>query len=148
MKKAILLTGVLAMLAAVTAAQGLVPLNPPPIPVDPTPKVVKMAGPAPSRAGDSPDAGALRGVQALSLKQGEARLRLADGERTLRPGDAIGADVVKSIEPGQMVLVRAGATPAAEATATVVVKFDELGRGRVRVYHLKDPSPVVAPEVK
>lgn len=127
---------------------GLVPLDPPPFPVDRTPKRVKVPGPPPSMQGDSAEAGALKGVQALSIKEGEARLRLVGGERTVRPGDAIGADVVKSIIPGQMVLARSPSTAGALGSATVVVKFDEQGRGRVRVFHTTDPLPVVAPEVR
>lgn len=157
MKTTILLMIALAPMAAVTTAQGtedrkeaggLVPLNPPPIPVDRAPKLVKIPGPPPSRAGDSADAGALRGAQALAMKEGEARLRLAEGERTVRPGDTIGVDVVKSINPGQVVLLRGGTATDPEGSATVVVKFDKQGRSQVRVYYLKDPTPVVAPEVK
>ncbi len=157
MTATILLTVAMALMSAEAAAQstedkkgpgGLVPLNPPPIPVDPTPKLVKIAGPPPSRAGDSADAGALRGAQALAMKEGEARVRLAEGERTVRPGDTIGVDVVKSINPGQVVLVRGRTATDPEGSATVVVKFDEQGRSQVRVYYLKDPAPVVAPGVK
>jgi len=127
---------------------GLVPLDPPPLPVDGTPKRVKLPGPPPSRGGDSAEAAALTAVLALSISEGEAHLRLASGERTVRPGDAIGADVVKSIIPGQMVLTRGATAGSAQGTATVVVKFDEHGRGRVRVFHTADPLPVVAPEVR
>ena len=161
MKARILLTGALVVWAAAIVlpqgsdderkpaappAPGLTSLDPPPLPVDRTPKRVRIPGPPPSMQGDPAEAGDLEGVQALSIGEGEARLRLAGGERTVRPGVAIGADVVKSIIPGQMVLTRNRS--GGEGIATVVVKFDEQGRGRVRVLYLTDPVPVVAPEVR
>lgn len=117
----------------------------PSTPPDRTPR--KAAAPAPEPASGAVVRDVLAGVRALSMKEGEARLRLASGERTVRPGDAIGSDVVRSVDPGQIVLER-GAKRADAGAATVVLKFDEQGRGQVRVYFLKDPQPAVAPEVR
>ena len=70
---------------------------------------------------------------------------LASGLRTVRPGDVIGTDVVRSIEPGRILLARTG--PDGQE-ATVVVSFDDAGRGRVRVLFGSDPTAVAAPPVR
>ncbi|PYQ46367.1 MAG: hypothetical protein DMF78_26485 [Acidobacteria bacterium] len=116
---------------------GTIVAVPSPAPVDLSPHAVTVPGAGGSRDRDSVDAGPLKGVQARQVKSGEARLVLAGGERTVRPGDLIGADVVKSIEPGRILLAR---TLADGDTATVVITFDGAGRGRVRVYSEKDHS--------
>lgn len=113
------------------------PAVPPP---DRTPKAAAVPRVAPAGR-DSGDALGLKGVQALSIKEGEARLRLAAGERTVRPGDAIGPDIVKTVTPGQIVLLRTASTEKRLEAATVVVRFDSAGRGRVRVYYEKETSP-------
>ncbi|HET6900750.1 MAG TPA: hypothetical protein VFK70_20510, partial [Vicinamibacteria bacterium] len=79
------------------------------------------------------------------IKSGQARLLLASGLRTVHPGDVIGTDVVRSIEPGRILLARTGADGK---EATVVVSFDDAGRGRVRVLFASDPTAVAAPPVR
>lgn len=97
------------------------------------------------RPSASPHSGPLKGLRAVSLKEGEARVALGGSERVLRPGDAIGTDVVKSIEPGRMVLAR---TTPELGEALVIVTFDAQGRPRVRVFATRDPSSRVPPEVR
>jgi len=117
---------------------------PSPVPLDAAPRRVTVPG-APSPARDSAETSALKGVQALAVTAGQARLRLAAGERTVRPGDLIGTDVLRRIEPGRLVLARAQKDGG---EATVVVTFDDAGRGRVRVYYGSDPTASPAPVVR
>lgn len=124
---------------------GTVMAVPSPPPLDNAPRAATVAGPGPSRDRDSAGTSALRGVQAREVKSGQARLVLATGLRTIRPGDVIGSDVVRSIEPGRILLARTG--PDGKE-ATVVVSFDEAGRGRVRVYFGSDPTAVAPPAVR
>jgi hypothetical protein len=122
--------------------------SPPAKPADPTSAVVTAPGPAPDRNRPSADAGALEGVRALSVRDGEARLVIGGVERTIRPGDAIGADVVTGVAPERITLVRGASPSAPSGEATVVVAFDAQGRGRVRVYSLKHPSRPATPSFK
>ena len=115
------------------------PYTPPAPAPDLTPKAAAVPRVA-SSGRDSGDASGLKGVQAVSIKEGEARLRLAAGERTVRPGDTIGPDLVKTVTPGQIVLLRTASAENREGTGTVVVRFDAAGHGRVRVYYEKDTS--------
>jgi hypothetical protein len=104
-----------------------------------------VAGPGPARDRDSAGTSALKGVQARDIKSGQARLVLVSGLRTVHPGDLIGTDVVRSIEPGRILLARTG--PDGQE-ATVVVSFDDSGRGRVRVLFPSDPTALAAPPVR
>jgi hypothetical protein len=119
--------------------------SPPTQPADPTSGVVTAPGPVPDRNRPSADAGALKGVRALWVRDGEARLVVGGVERTLRPGDAIGADVVTGVAPERITLVRGASAGAPSGEATVVVSFDAQGRGRVRVYSLKGTRRPAAP---
>jgi hypothetical protein len=102
--------------------------RPSPPPVESTAKTAALPGAPRSRSRSSVDAGVLKDVRLLSFADGQARIREASGvERTLRPGDAIGGDVVKAIGDGRIVLVRP------QSDAMVVVSFDASGRPRVRV---------------
>jgi hypothetical protein len=113
-------------------------------PPDTAPKKAAFP-PEPTRSpAESPHAAALKGLRAISLKEGEGRIALGGSERLVRPGDALGNDVVKSIEPGRMVLSR---KTADVGEAIVIVSFDAQGRGRVRVFAGRDPSPVL-PKVR
>jgi hypothetical protein len=114
--------------------------SPPAKPADPTSAVVTQPGPTPDRNRPSADAGALKGVRALSIRDGEARLLIDGAERLVRPGDAIGTDVVTAVAPERITLVRGARASAPSGEATVVVSFDAQGRGRVRVYSLKGTS--------
>ena len=120
------------------------PSVPPP---DTTPRTVAVNGGGPSQ-GDSARPGALKGVRAVSTRAGEATVVLGGGtQRVLRVGDAVGADVVKAIDAGRIVLSRSGG-PAGGGDATVIVTFDAQGRGRVRVFSTQDPSSTVPPSVR
>ncbi len=111
------------------------------------PFVVTGEGPpALGGGGDPPAAGPLKGARALSTRAGQALLRFPDGERTLRPGDHLGDDVVRAVDTGLLVLDRPSSRPG--GAAKVVVRFDAAGLPRVRVYHVQDPTPVRAPEVR
>lgn len=89
----------------------------------------------------------LFGVKALALKDGEALLQLADGQRLVHPGDAIGTDVVQVIGDGTLVLERPEAPGRPGGVGTVVVRFDAQGRSAIEVFHTGDPAPLRAPEV-
>ncbi len=111
------------------------------------PFVVTGEGPpALAGGGAPPAAGPLKGARALSTRAGEAVLRFPDGERTLRPGDHLGDDVVRAVDTGLLVLDRPSSRPG--GAATVVVRFDGAGLPRVRVYHVEDPTPVNPPAVR
>jgi hypothetical protein len=98
--------------------------------------------------GIAPTDGPLKGVRALSSQAGEMRLLFPDGERTVRPGDRLGTDVVRTIGEGLMVLDRGAIPSVAGGGAVVVVRFDAAGQPRMRVYHVEDPTPVNAPQVR
>lgn len=124
---------------------GVIMSVPSPPPVDNAPGPITAARTPTTRDRDSAGASALKGVQAREIKSGQALLLLVSGLRTVRPGDRIGTDVVRSIEPGRILLARAGADGQ---DATVVVSFDDAGRGRVRVLFGSDPTAVAAPPVR
>ena len=91
--------------------------------------------------------GSLKGMQAVQIGDGEARLVLGGGERVVTPGAVIGTDTVKSITPGRMVLRRA-ASEAEGGDGIVIVTFDAQGRTRVQVFATKDPTAKAPREVK
>ncbi len=74
------------------------------------------------------------GLRLVSMRPGQARIRLASGERTLSAGETLGRDVVKSIDGDCIVLTRAPREGDPHGGALVVVRFDARGRARVRVY--------------
>jgi hypothetical protein len=137
--------GVVTRPAASPNGAGVVLALPSPPPLDNAPRQATMAGPGPARGRDSAGTSALKGVQAREIKSGQARLALASGLRTVRPGDLIGTDVVRSIEPGRILLTRSSPNGG---EATVVVSFDDAGRGRVRVLFASDPTAVAPPPVR
>jgi hypothetical protein len=118
---------------------------------------VAPSGPAgPVRAGFRPTPGvastrtyegSLKGVRAIQIGDGEARLILGGGERVVTPGTVIGTDTVKSISPGRMVLRRA-ASDDEGGEGIVIVSFDSQGRTRVQVIATKDPTARLPREVK
>jgi hypothetical protein len=91
--------------------------------------------------------GSLKGLQALQIGDGEARLILAGGERVVTPGTVIGTDTVKSITPGRMVLRRMAAESEG-GEGIVIVSFDAQGKTQVQVFATKDPTAKVPREVK
>jgi hypothetical protein len=115
------------------------------MPVDNAPRAVTAGGPAASRARDSVGTTAWKGALAREVKAGQARVALVSGERVIHPGDVIGGDVVRSIQPGRILLARAQADGK---EATVVVTFDDAGRGRVRVLYGSDPTASMPPAVR
>jgi hypothetical protein len=118
---------------------------PSPVPVDNAPRAVTASGPAASRTRDSVGTTAWKGALAREVKAGQARVALAAGERVIHPGDVVGGDVIRSIAPGRILLARALADGN---EATVVVTFDDAGRGRVRVLYGSDPTASTPPAVR
>jgi hypothetical protein len=118
--------------------QDPVVLPAPPTPVDDRPHTLPLGKPRSSSGAlrTDPRLGRLR---AIDLREGEARLVVADAERTLHVGDVVAGDVVKIIEPGRLVLARPD--PESGLPSIVIVKFDEKGRGHVTVYAVRDTSP-------
>ena len=131
--------------AATPAAQPVL-ITPTPAPVDPTPKLVRIPGPPPGTSPQDAKGAATPVLRAVSLREGEGRLLVGGTERTVRPGDTLGRDVVKAVAPGRMVLSRlaTGGRPA----ALVVVDFDSAGRSRTRVYLGPEAAPAPPPEVR
>lgn len=72
--------------------------------------------------------------KALDVREGEAIVRLDGSERTLRPGMQLKGDLVRSISPRRMVLVRPGSTDPKKGETLIVVDFEDAGRSRVRIY--------------
>jgi hypothetical protein len=96
----------------------------------------------PAGSGSRSHEGSLKGVQALHIRDGEARLILGGGERVVTPGTVIGTDTVKSITPGRMVLRRVA--PESEGgEGIVIVSFDAQGKTQVHVFATKDPTAKV-----
>lgn len=124
---------------------GPVPFKPDPPPADLTPRKVTVKG-APRPATDSVDAGGLKGIRVVSAREGEARVIVGGTETTLRPGDAIGGDVVKIVEAGRIVFERTAGE--ASGPGVVIVTFDAQGRGRVVVYGERSPVPPAASRVR
>jgi hypothetical protein len=118
---------------------------------------VAPSGPAgPVRAGFRPTSGAastrtyegsLKGVRAIQIGDGEARLVLGGGELVVTPGTVIGTDTVKSISPGRIVLRRV-ASDDEGGEGIVIVSFDSQGRTRVQVFAPKDPTARFPRDVK
>lgn len=111
--------------------------RPPMPPMETAVKQATLAGPGRSAAESWSEAGPLAELRAISIGEGEARVEDRGGVRTLRPGDALGRDVVKAIGDGRIVLAR---TDPTAGEATVVVLFDAQGRARVRVIWERDPA--------
>jgi hypothetical protein len=115
---------------------------PPERPIDTAPRdfVVKTTW---DRNRDSKDSSPIKGARLLSSVHGEARVLLREGERVLRPGDVLGTDTVRSVEPGQVVLERSASAGTGETL--VVLAVDGQGRTRFRVYFTKGPDRQPAP---
>ena len=122
------------------------------------PKGTQKAAVAPSSASKAPAPAAatanvaprtlLASMRAVSLAEGEARVNVAEGERVLRPGDRLGADTVRTVSDGVIVLDRPAPPGKPGGAATVVVRFDAKGQARVRVLYEHDPTPLQAPRVR
>jgi hypothetical protein len=120
-----------------------VAIEAPPTPVDGTPRTLRLGRPRGASGVKRRDP-KLGGVRAVEMRDGEAVLALPDGTRTVRPGDVISGDIVKSVEPGRVVFSRPD--PGSSSSAIVIVRFDAEGRGRVRVYSARDSSPAAPPK--
>ena len=102
-------------------------LKPPPAsPMDREPRTVAVPG-RPSLGRASKDAGPLAGIRALSFENDQAQVRLGNSDVRLRTGDSLAGYVVRSLEPGRLVLLR-------DPGDVAVVTFDAGGRGHVVVY--------------
>jgi hypothetical protein len=84
----------------------------------------------------------------LALSDDEATVELDGRRQVVRPGSRLGDDIVKSISPGRLVLIRPAKPEDPGGEALVVVTFDPEGRGRSQVFWTRDPTAPVAPEVK
>ena len=102
---------------------------------------------SPSATTARPYEGSLKGVRALQIGDGEARLVLGGGERVVTPGTVIGTDTVKAITPGRIILQRAASDDEGGA-GIVIVSFDAQGRTRVQVFATKDPTAKTPRDVK
>jgi hypothetical protein len=102
---------------------------------------------APAAETTSRHEGALKGINALEIGEGKARLVLGGSERVVTPGAVLGTDTVKSITPGRMVLKRV-APDAEGGDAIVIVTFDGQGRTRVQVFASRDPTTRAPAAVK
>ena len=120
----------------------------PPVEPSANPGSVTARATAVTGVRDSADAGSLKGIRAVSTATDEAVIVLDAVTRTVRPGDLIGADLVRSIAPGRIVLHRPAAPLGGGGEADVVVDFDGSGRGRVRVYATRDATSRPTPEVR
>lgn len=95
-----------------------------------------------ARAAEAPLPALLR-LRALETKAGEAVVELDRQRLTLKPGDRVGTDVVRVADEGLLVLDRPAVAGHSEGAATVVVRFDPMGRPRVRIMY--EQAPAVAP---
>jgi hypothetical protein len=118
------------------------------IPSAPPPEAAPWLASAPargrSRDRDSAGEAAFQGLVAREVKAGQARVAWNGGDRIVRPGDVLGTDRVRSIEPGRIVLERGSSAGSGDL---VVLRLDALGHARVRVYSVADPA-VPAPVVR
>lgn len=92
--------------------------------------------------------GPLSDAVLLGVDGDVARLRLPDGERSLRPGDALGDEVVKRVRGRQIVLRRPAQPGRPGGEALVIADFDATGRARVNVVWAENPGTPVPPEVR
>jgi hypothetical protein len=120
--------------------------NPSPQPPDTTPHAATQKAEPARLDHDSVEAGGLKGIRALSIREGEAQVVVGGATRTVRAGDRIGKDVVQRVDATRIVLLRPADGSAGEAT--VVVSFDGAGRSRIRVYATVRKSGGTHPEVR
>jgi hypothetical protein len=73
-------------------------------------------------------------IKVLGMAEGEARLRVDGVEQSIRPGMLLKTDVVKSISPQRMVLVRPEAVDTRKGETLIIVDVLDGGRTRVRMY--------------
>ena len=124
-------------LAPVTGA----PSPAPPGPLSSHPVAVRVDPPA--RAATRP----VGPFRVLALGEGVGSLEVDGAARTVKPGERLGRDTVRSIAPSQLVLERA-ASSTDSAPVLVIVTLDENGRPHTRTFHTRDETAPVAPEAK
>jgi hypothetical protein len=91
-----------------------------------------------SSAKDADELRQLGDLKTLDLREGEAIVRVDGAEQTLRPGMRLKGDLVRSISPQRIVLVRPEGVDAKKGETLIVVDILGAGRNRVRVYAARD----------
>jgi hypothetical protein len=86
-------------------------------------------------------------LRAISFGEGEATVDVGGRTEVLRPGSRLGADVVKSVSPGRLVLLRPEEVDGERHEALVLVTFDATGTAKTQVFWTHDHSAPQAPEV-
>jgi len=135
---AFLSAGVLAGEAAPPAREGESPSGKawraaPTKPVDKTPKV-GVARRARPMAAPSDELRQLGDIKALDVRDGEALFRIDGHEQTLRPGMLLKTDLIKSITPKRIVLLRPETVNERMGETRIIIDFIAPGRSRVRMY--------------
>jgi hypothetical protein len=102
-------------------------------PADKTPKMGVARRPRP-KAAQSDELRLLGDIKALDLREGEALFRIDGQEQTLRPGMLLKTDLIESITPQRMVLVRPESVDEKKGETLIIVDFLGPGRSRVRMY--------------
>ncbi len=105
--------------------------------VDRTPKRVAVQRVPPS-IGQVDGLRRLGDVKALDVRDGEALFRIDGREQRLKPGMLLKTDVVKSITPQRMVLVRPENVDEKRGETLIIIDFSGPGRSRVRMYATRD----------
>lgn len=118
--------------------------RPQPRPV-PRPAAAAPGSDALRRGASSAGEAGLRALVAVEVRAGAARVLSNGRPLTLRPGDSIGGDVVRRVEPNRILLAR----PEGDGReATVIVTFDAQKRARVLVFRTKDDTAVEVPSLR
>lgn len=86
-------------------------------------------------------------VRALAFAEDEVTVDVGGRTEVLRPGSRLGGDVVKSVSPGRLVLLRPEEVDGDRREAIVLVTFDAAGEAKTQVFWTHDPSLPAAPEV-
>jgi hypothetical protein len=105
-------------------------------PVDKAPRI--GVAQRPRLRGPADELGQLGDIKALDVRDGAALFRIDGHEQTLRPGMLLKTDVIKSITPQRMVLVRPESVNEKMGETRIIVDFIGPGRNRVRMYAARD----------
>jgi hypothetical protein len=106
-------------------------------PIDNAPKagVAQRVRP---KAGPADELRLLGDLKALDVRDGEALFRVDGQEQKLRPGMLLKTDVIQSITPQRMVLLRPETVDDKKGETLIIVDFVGPGRNRVRMYAARD----------
>jgi hypothetical protein len=112
-----------------------------------TPEKQAVARRSPRTTAAADDVRVLGDVKVLGMATGEARLRVDGTEQTLKPGMLLKTDMVKSITPQRMVLLRPDGVDGRKGETLIFVDVLAGGRTRVRTYAARNwsaraPKPV------